>query len=84
MPRLSMSPLARFCFYPVRKASKICCETVLFRCETRVVVYRRASLRNKQGCPACFIERQRGVSIRMPLLHQSVCRPFLPKAAVQN
>ena len=27
----------------------------------------------QQGCSACFIKKQRSISIRMPLRHQSVC-----------
>ena len=38
------------------------------------VLYKRASLSYKQGCLAHFMEKQRGVSICMPLRHQSVCR----------
>ena len=37
----------------------------------------------KQRCLTCFVEQQRGVSIRMPL-RQSVCRSSLPKAAGLN
>ena len=84
MPRLSTSPwlgsVSTRSEKQVKSAVKQCFSSV----ETRVVVYRRPSLRNKLGSPACFIERQRGVSIRMPSLHQSVFRPFLPKAAGQN
>ena len=72
---LSTSTTARFYFYSVRKASKICCQTVLFRCGNTscCLLYQRASLCNKQGCSACFIKKQRSISIRMPLRHQSVC-----------
>ena len=59
-------------------------KTVLFRCETtRCLLYQRTSLRYQQGCTACFAEKQRGLSILMPL-RQSVCRPYLLKAAGQN
>ena len=39
--------------------------------------------RYQQGCTACFTEKQRDLSILMPL-RQSVCRPYFPKAAGQN
>ena len=46
--------------------------------EARAVVYSTTSFSPyKQECPACFVEEQRGVSIRMPLGHQSVCIGFL-------
>ena len=54
MPRLSTSLMARFCFYPVKKASEICCQTVLFRCGTRVVYSTNEllSATNKDVLPA--------------------------------
>ena len=64
MPRLSTSTMARFCFYPVWKASKICCQTVRFRCgTTHCVLHQQASLRYQEGCNACFTEKQRDLSI---------------------
>ena len=37
---------------------------MLFRCETTCcLLYQRASLRYKQGCTACFTEKQRDLSI---------------------
>ena len=86
MPRLSTSPNAWFLssFYPVWKASTICWQAVLFRCGTTCcLLYQRASLRYQQGCTACFTEKQRDLSIPMQL-QQSVCRPYLLKAAGQN
>ena len=54
MPRLSTSLMARFCFYPDKKASEICCQTVLFRCGTRVVYSTNEllSATNKDVVPA--------------------------------
>ena len=76
--------MARFCFYLISKASKICCQTVLFRCGTTCcLLYQRASLRCQQGCTTCFTKKQRGISIFMPL-SQSVCRPYFPIASGQN
>ena len=75
---------ARFCFDPVWKARKICCPIVLFRCGTTCcLVYQRASLRYQQGSTACFTEKQRDLSILMPLW-QSVCMLCFPKAAWQD
>ena len=59
MPRLSTSPMARICFYRSEKRVKSAVKQCFSAVETRFVVYRRTSLRNKQGCPACFIERRR-------------------------
>ena len=84
MPRLFTSPMARFCFYPVWKASEICCQTVLFHCGTTCcLLYQGASLRYQQRCTAWFTEKLRDLSILMPLW-QLVCRPYFPKAAGQN
>ena len=57
---------------------------MLFRCRTTCcLLYQQASLRYQHGCTACFTEKQRDLSILMPLW-QSVWRPYFPKAAGQN
>ena len=41
---------------------------MLYRCGTTCcLLYQRASLRYQQGCTACFTEKQRDLSILMPL-----------------
>ena len=47
------------------------------------ILHQRVSLCYQHGCTACFTEKQRDLSILMPMW-QSVFRPFLPKAARQN
>ena len=49
----------------------------------RCLLFQLASFRYQQRCTACFTEKQGDLSILMPL-SQSVCRPYLPKAARQN
>ena len=82
MPCLSTSPMAQFYFYPISKVSTICCQTVLFYCGTMCcLLFQWASFRYQQECTACFTEKQRDLSIFMPLW-QSICRPYFPKADV--
>ena len=49
----------------------------------RYILCQRGFLRYLQGCTVCFTEKQRDLSILMPL-RQSVFRPYLPKTAGQN
>ena len=52
MPRLSTSSMVRFCFYPVWKANKICCQTALFHCRTVYSTNELLSATNKDVQPA--------------------------------
>ena len=56
---------------------------MLFRYRTTCcLLYQRASLLYQQRCTACFTERQRDLSILMPL-RQSVCTPYSQRLQVR-
>ena len=64
-------------FLPGLKSKLNLLSNSAFRCGTT------CCLLYQQGCTSCFTEKQRNLSILMPLW-QSVCRPHFPKAAGQN
>ena len=66
MPRLSTSPVARFCFYRFKEQVKSAVKQCFSAAEPRVV-YQRDFLRYQQGFTACFTEKQRELSILVSL-----------------